>query len=132
MFINGKDKYTNTTLSAFLFSRIGSRVTFDDWKAGTELILTTGGNHDPADIIKAINDVVNSRARKAADDRNKKECDYCQGTGFVSTIDRDGYGYVFGCPDECKGQTMTHRWSSDFEKQGYTRCVVGGRIVKSH
>lgn len=97
-----KQRIPNNTLSAFFYSRIGERVSKDDFLSAIEVVLGNGGPHDPSNIIAAINDVVNARARKKAETAKKEPCKLCLDTGMVCTKDADDYEFVFRCPNSCK------------------------------
>lgn len=127
--ILGSERFANPTLSAFMYQRIGDRVAFDDWKAGVDSILAGGGGHDPSDIIRAINDVINKRARSSAAER-KEPCEYCLDTGFVEARDKDGYDYAFRCPKFCKEiSNKIPMWGPDYETAGFKRIVVNGQLT---
>ncbi len=71
-------------------------------------------------LIDAAKEVHMAKGARAAE--SKVDCRLCDGTGYVSTKDKDDYDFVFVCPRFCKPRpSQIPVWDAKYLEQGFRR-----------
>lgn len=122
------DKF-NAEMFKLLWERCGERCTYVEMGTAVSNRAMIPFAPSVADIITSTGEIICSEARKrvAANQSAKRICSQCENLGWVSTIDPDGYNYVFRChcpAAMAKGlSSQIPVWEEKYQKAGYCRIV---------
>ena len=113
-------KFGETALGV-MWDRLFSRVPLEDAVEGIKSRVTVQAPTEIADILRAVNEVTNTKARRKLETR--RVCSTCEGTGWAQALDNGDKSFAFRCTcGIAHSRGLSERiplWDPKFVKQGF-------------